>query len=50
MYYILYNPLSNGGTCIAKADKIKEKLTSENKEVVRAGCYTCIRARQRRRS
>ena len=33
MYYILYNPLSNGGTCIAKADKIKEKLINENKEV-----------------
>ena len=33
MYYILFNPLSNGGTCIAKADKIKEKLISENKEV-----------------
>ena len=33
MYYILYNPLSNGGTCIAKADNIKEKLINENKEV-----------------
>ena len=33
MYYILYNPLSNGGTCFKKVTKLEEKLKSENKEV-----------------
>lgn len=32
MYYILYNPLSNGGTCIEKANKLAKKLNKENKE------------------
>jgi len=32
MYYILYNPLSNGGTCIAKAQELEKKFTNEQKE------------------
>lgn len=33
MYYILFNPLSNGGTCIAKAEEIQKKFIEKNKEV-----------------
>ena len=32
MYYILFNPLSNGGTCIEKANELDVKFTNENKE------------------
>lgn len=32
MYYILYNPLSNGGTCIDKAKELELKFNKENKE------------------
>ena len=32
MYYILFNPLSNGGTCITRAEEIKPKFINENKE------------------
>ncbi len=34
MYYILYNPLSNGGTCIQKASELEEKLKKENKDTI----------------
>ena len=33
MHYILFNPLSNGGTCITRAEEIKTKFINENKEV-----------------
>ena len=32
MYYILYNPLSNGGTCVNKAKELEIKFNKENKE------------------
>lgn len=32
MYYILYNPLSNGGTCIQRVTELESKFTSEKKE------------------
>ena len=32
MNYILYNPLSNGGTCIEKANKLSQKLDKQKKE------------------
>lgn len=32
MYYILYNPLSNGGTCIKKAEELDKRFKKENKE------------------
>ena len=34
MYYILYNPLSNGGTCIEKAKELEERFTTERKEFI----------------
>ena len=32
MYYILYNPLSNGGTCIEKVTELESKFKNENKD------------------
>ena len=33
MNYILFNPLSNGGTCINKANELEKKFIKEEKEV-----------------
>lgn len=32
MYYILYNPLSNGGTCVDKAKELENKFSNEKKD------------------